>query len=199
MTAFALTWDYRCPFARNMHEHVVTALEAGAGWDVRFSPFSLGQAHVEDGEPPVWDNPETDTGLLALQIGVAVRDHEPDRFLAAHQALFAARHDQGLDLRDRDKLTAVIADAEVDTKPVLAAVDDGSALATIRAEHEAAVSDHQVWGVPTFIQDDQAVFVRVMNRPQGDAGLAQRTIERVLGLLADGPDLNEYKHTSLPR
>ena len=31
---FAVTWDYRCPFARNAHEHVVTGLQGGADWDV---------------------------------------------------------------------------------------------------------------------------------------------------------------------
>ncbi len=199
MTSFSLTWDYRCPFARNMHEHVLDALEAGAAWDVGFVPFSLSQAHLGPDDPPVWDDPSTDSGLAALQVGVAIRDHDPDHFRAAHRALFAARHDQGLDLRDRDKLIAVVADVGVDVDAVSAALDDGSALATVRAEHQAAVADHDVWGVPTFVQGDQAVFVRVMSRPDGDADLARRTVDRVLGLLADGPDLNEYKHTSLPR
>jgi hypothetical protein len=50
MTAvFAVTWDYRCPFARNAHEHVLTGLTAGADWQVTFVPFSLGQVHVEEG------------------------------------------------------------------------------------------------------------------------------------------------------
>ena len=44
--AFALTWDYRCPFAWKAHDHVVTALQGGADWDVTFLPFSLGQVHV---------------------------------------------------------------------------------------------------------------------------------------------------------
>jgi hypothetical protein len=44
--AFAVTWDYRCPFARNAHEHVLDGLAAGAEWDVTFLPFSLGQVHV---------------------------------------------------------------------------------------------------------------------------------------------------------
>ena len=71
---FAVTWDYRCPFARNAHEHVLDALADGADWDVTFLPFSLGQVHVEEGQPDVWDNPDADSGLLALQMGVAVRD-----------------------------------------------------------------------------------------------------------------------------
>ena len=43
---FAVTWDYRCPFARIGHEHVLDALEAGAPWDVTFVPFFLNQSHV---------------------------------------------------------------------------------------------------------------------------------------------------------
>jgi len=65
-------------------------------------PFSLGQVHVTEGEAPIWDRPEDDTGLLALQAGVVVRDQFPTRFLAAHRALFRARHVDGLAIRDRE-------------------------------------------------------------------------------------------------
>ena len=43
----------------------------------RFVPFSLSQAHVEPGEADVRDEPERDSGLLALQVGVVVRDWFP--------------------------------------------------------------------------------------------------------------------------
>ena len=46
---FAVSFDYRCPFARNAHESVVAGLEAGRDWDVTFVPFSLDQMHVEEG------------------------------------------------------------------------------------------------------------------------------------------------------
>ena len=48
---FSVNWDYRCPFARNAHEHVMAGLEAGADWDVTYVAFSLNQAHVEEGQP----------------------------------------------------------------------------------------------------------------------------------------------------
>src|SRR5205823_13606012 len=99
--SFAVTWDYRCPFARNAHEHLLTALAAGADWEVRFVPFSLGQVHVGEGEADVWDEPEKDTGVVALQAGTLVRDLRPDAFPAVHRALFAARHDHGLKIKDR--------------------------------------------------------------------------------------------------
>src|SRR5438045_507916 len=98
--SFGVTFDYRCPFARNAHEHLVAALRSGADWDVQFLPFSLSQNKVEEGEVSVWDDPEKDSGLLALQLGVALRDTQPDHFLDAHEALFAIRHDNGQSQRD---------------------------------------------------------------------------------------------------
>ena len=83
--------------------------------------------------------------------------------------------------------------------PVFAAVADGSALEQIRKEHEAAAASHDVWGVPTFLVGDQATFVRLMHAPEGDGELARRTVERVVDLRRGWPDLNEFKHTSIPR
>ena len=199
MTAFSVTWDYRCPFARNAHEHVVAGLRAGADWDVTFVPFSLGQVHVAEGEPDIWLRPEADSGLLALQAGVVVRDRFPDRFLDVHEALFALRHDAGRHLEDDAEVRAVLQQQGVDADTVFAEIGTGRPLATVRDEHTAAADDHDVWGVPTFVQGDRAVFVRLMERPRGDGDLATRTIDKVVGLLGDFPELNEFKHTSLKR
>src|SRR5438270_8455291 len=143
--SFAVTWDYRCPFARNAHEQVVAGLEAGAGWDVHFVPFSLGQAHVAEGETDVWDEPERDTGLVALQAGVVVRDRFPESFFGVHRDLFAARHDHGLKLQDPDVVRDVLVRHSIDADEVFAAIDDGTALKQVRSEHEAAVANHNVW------------------------------------------------------
>ena len=40
--------------------------------------------------------------------------------------------------------------------------------------------------MPTFIVGDQAAFVRVLTRPEGDAGLANSTIERIVDLTSGG-------------
>lgn len=195
---FAITWDYRCPFARNAHEHVLDALEVGADWDVTFVPFSLGQVHVAEGDPDIWETPDKDSGLFALQVGVTVRDRHPEQFRRVHRALFALRHDESQKLDDRALIAKLLTDHGVDADAVYEHVDSGAALATVKAEHTASVADHNVWGVPTFLAHGQAVFVRYMNRPQGDAELATRTIERTLDLLT-WPELNEFKHTSIPR
>ncbi len=199
MTDFAVNWDYRCPFARNAHEHLIEGLRGGAGWDVRFVPFSLGQVHVPEGEPDIWVRPQDDRGLLALQAGVIVRDKFPDRFLDVHEALFALRHDEGRHLEDEDEVRRVLEAQGVDSGAVFAEIASGAALEQVRIEHTASADELDAWGVPTFMQGDRAVFVRLMERPRGDAAFAQRTIDRVLDLLGDFPQLNEFKHTSLKR
>lgn len=199
MPAFSVNWDYRCPFARNANEHVLVGLAAGAEWDVTFVPFSLGQAHVEEGQAPIWDRPAEDSGLLVLQVGTAVRDLDPVRFPGVHADLFALRHDRGLDLRDAGLIRAVLVDHGVDADHVFSVVEQGGALDTVRKEHEASARDHEVWGVPTFVHDGRAAFVRLMDRPGDDGDHARRSIDRVLDLLANHAELNEFKHTSLAR
>ena len=195
---FAVTWDYRCPFARNVHEHIAEALEAGADWDVTFVPFSLNQMHVDDGGIEVWDDPSQFDTLRPAEVALVVRDRHPEHFLRLHVALFRARHDEGRDLRDVEVLRSVLADAGLDADAVMAEVEDGWPREQYRKEHQAAEAGHKVWGVPTFLVDDQAVFVRIMSRPQGNAELARTTIERAVELTGWN-DLNEFKHTSIAR
>jgi hypothetical protein len=196
---FAVTWDYRCPFARNAHEHVLDGLEAGAPWDVTFVPFFLNQAHVREGGTPAWEDPAQQPDLLSLAAGVVLRDRFPDHFLSVHRSLFTARHDDGGDLRDRDVVRNAISRAGADADAVLAEVDAGWPAKTIRDEHERYVGDLEVFGVPTFIVEDRAVFVRLMSRPAGDAGLARATVDHVLELISGHPDLNEFKYTRVTR
>lgn len=197
--AFSVTWDYLCPFARNAHEHLVAALDGGAPWEVTFTPFSLLQAHVEEDGTPVWELQEKARGVLALEAGVVARDKFPDRFRAVHAALFAARHDQGKDISDPEVVREAIESTGVSADEVFAEIEKGWPLDTIRIEHEKAVSDLEVFGVPTFVVGDDAVFVRLMTRPSGDAARARAIIERVVDLQQEHPELNEFKRTKIPR
>ena len=68
--------------------------------------------------------------------------------------------------------STVLAAAGADVDAVWAEVDTGRPLATVEKEHTAYVESHDVWGVPTFIVDDAAVFVRLLELPGGDGELA---------------------------
>ncbi len=195
---FAVTWDYRCPFARNGHEHILDGLEAGAEWDVTFVPYFLNQGMGTEGQD-AWDDPAHQPDLLALAAGVVVRDRFPEHFFAVHRSLFDSRHVDAHDLRDRGVVHAALARTGVDADTVLAEVDAGWPAKVIREEHERCVEELDVFGVPTFIVGEDAVFARLMNRPEGDGAAARATIDGVLDLIGEHPELNEFKHTRLSR
>lgn len=193
--SFAVTFDYLCPFARNAFESVRSGLDAGRDWDVRFVPFSLSQAHVPEGDAHAWDRQPGDkytSGVLALQWGLAVRDHFPDRFWDFHVAAFAARHDEARNIKDEAVLRDVAAFAGLNPDDVAAVVASGEPRTVLIDEHTDAVERWKVFGVPTFIDGDEAVFVRLMERKRPE------DVDQVLTLLG-ATRLNEFKRTSIPR
>ena len=198
--SFQITFDYLCPFARNANEHVVEGLRGGADWDVRFLPYSLAQGHVEEGGTAVWDleTPDEASGILALLVGLTVRDHFPAHFLDVHQALFAARHDDGHDIKDVEVLRSVLEAAGLAPDAVLALATSDATRELLRSEHDEGVEKHQVWGVPTFITDRRAVFVRVLDRPDGDASLATTRVDHIVDLVDTPLELHEFKQVDLP-
>lgn len=191
---FAVSFDYRCPFARNAHESVVAGLQAGRDWNVTFTPFSLDQVHVEEGETAIWDRDpaEWGTGVSALLWAIAIRDQMPDQFLAWHSAAFAARHEEGAKIAKPEVLREIATGAGLDGAAIEAEIETGRPLKTLAAEHTDAVKKHAMFGVPTFVVNDRAVFIRFMDRKN------PVDIDKALDLL-EWTDLNEFKHTSVPR
>lgn len=197
MTSFDLSYDYRCPFAKNIHLHVITALRAGADFTVNFVPWTLNQGYKEEEAPDVWDDPTRDAALVALAASVSVRDHQPDLFLDAHEALFLARHRDGVRLATLDEVSVVLDKVGVDVDRVR---DD---LASRRPYGVIGTSFHdferyEAFGVPTFVVNGAATFVRYMTVPSDDAKDSIRVIESLVTLMELEPELNEFKHTQVP-
>lgn len=196
MSAFSLSYDYRCPFAKNIHLHVVAALRAGAEYAVTFVPWSLSQGHRPEGAPDVWDDPARDGDLLALAASVSVRDLQPERFLDAHAALFRARHERGVRLVTREEITAVLAPLGVELGPVFDDVDSRRPHKVIGAAHQEFEA-FQAFGVPTFVLGGDATFVRYMDPPGDDPAASVELLDTLIGLM-ERPALNEFKHTTVP-
>jgi chemotaxis response regulator CheB len=95
-------------------------------------------------------------------------------------------------------VASVLTGAGVDAAAVLAEVDDGWPLEVARKEHTGGVEQYEVFGVPTFIHEGRAVFVRLLDRADGDADKAIATMGRIVDMLTSWPALNEFKATQLP-
>jgi len=91
-----------------------------------------------------------------------------------------------------------VASAGVDPDEVAKLVASGGPAAALAADHTWAADGSRVFGVPTFVTDRRAVFVRLMSRP-GSPGDARATLDRVLAMVEDWDDLNEFKATAIPR
>ncbi|HEV3188694.1 MAG TPA: DsbA family protein [Acidimicrobiales bacterium] len=197
MLPFQLSYDYRCPFAKNIHLHVVTALRAGANFDVTFVPWTMSQGYKADGAPDAWDDPARDAEHLALAVSTSVRDLQPEHFLDVHEALFRARHERAIRLVTTTEITDVLASTGVDLPHVFDDVESRRPYKVI-GESFREFDRYEAFGVPTFVVGNDATFVRYMNAPTDDAGASIALIESLITLMSDQSALNEFKHTQLP-
>ena len=196
---FVLLYDYRCPFARNVHEHVLAARASGLELDVTFEPFTLSQGHIAEGAPAVWDDPRHDGSMLSLEVSVAVRDAHPDSFDALHTVLFDARHERGISLTTREQIAELLVEVDLDPGEIFALVDSRGPRRLIADAWTHFHDDLGVFGVPTFVVDDRdATFVRLMTGPdRQDPGASMAVVERLLHLVIFQTEINEVKHTRL--
>jgi hypothetical protein len=197
VTSFDLSYDYRCPFAKNIHLHVLNALDAGADFEVNFVPWTLSQSSRVDGAPDVWNDPAFDGDHLSLAAGVSVRDQQPEHFRRAHEALFRARHEHAIRLVTIEEVDGVLSPLGVDMQLVRNDVASRRPHEVIGKSYEE-FSSYEAFGVPTFVVKGDATFVRYMTPPTDDGAASIKIIESLVTLMALQPDLNEFKHTQLP-
>jgi protein-disulfide isomerase len=196
--SFDLSYDYRCPFAKNIHLHMVKALQAGADFDVNFIPWTMSQGHKAAGAPDVWDDPTRDEEHLALCVSISVRDNQPDKFLAAHDALYRARHERAIRLVSWEEIEGVLSPLGVDIEAVKEDV-------ATRRPHQVLGESFQkmakveAFGVPTFVVNGDATFVRYMDAPTDDAQESINVISTLVGLMENNFAINEFKHTKVSR
>ncbi len=198
MLSFQLSYDYRCPFAKNIHLHVISALRAGADFDVTFVPWTMSQGYRAQGAPDTWDDPTRDPEHLALAVSTSIRDNVPERFLDAHEALFRARHDRAIRLINEQEISQALEELDLD-------LDLGSIFEDVASRRPFKVigesfrefERYEAFGVPTFVVNGDATFVRYMNPPSDDPSASVSLIQSLVSLMSDQSALNEFKHTKV--
>jgi hypothetical protein len=194
--SFQLSYDYRCPFAKNIHLHVIEALRSGADFDVTFVPWTMSQGYRAEGAPDTWDDPARDPEHLALAVSTSIRDNFPEIFLDAHEALFRARHERAIRLITEDEISRALAGIDLDLGPVIEDVASRRPYKVI-GESFREFERYEAFGVPTFVVDGDATFVRYMNPPSDDPSASISLIESLVSLMSNQSALNEFKHTKV--
>ncbi len=197
MVSFSLSYDYRCPFAKNIHLHMVAALRAGAEFDVTFSPWTMSQGYRDSNAPDVWDDPLKDADLLALAVSTSVRDLQPESFLDVHEALFRGRHEKAIRLASWGDIEKALEGVAVDLDRVREDVASRRPHRVI-GETFREFEKVEAFGVPTFVVNADATFVRYMDPPGSDPSVSVELITSLLTLMTNRSALNEFKHTRVP-
>ena len=167
--SFGLTYDYRCPYARIAHDHVIAGLRAGADWDVTFLPFSLARPTSTRVSRRCGSGPRSDTGP-ARPAGIDRRPRHPTRALPRRppRPVRAPPRRRHLRAPTTDPVLA----AGVDVDAVWAEVDSGRRWPPSRRSTPPSSSRTTSGACRRSSSATPAVFVRLLDLPDGDGQLA---------------------------
>ena len=181
--SFGLTFDYRCPFARNGHEAAVNALREGADLDIRFLAVLARPGPRRGGRA-------AGVGARSRRLGhrhpgADVRHRGPRRASPTTSSTPTSRcsrqrHDHGLKLGHEDVLQEAIEKVGLDAAAVKdEVVERASARRPRRGAHPPRSTSTRCSACPRSSTDDDAVFVRYMERGRADDLAPDRRPARV--------------------
>ncbi len=202
MRKFIYTFDYRCPFARNMTELIYYANKFDDKFKVDPIPLCLDQFHVEPDEMNIWDLEDRDKYLVALLSFNVVKEYFPDEMWKFHMEMFLSRHDLGINLRSEEQVLKVLKKVGFNDTDALFVIEEAKSDKVVKSyaeSHIELVEKYEVFGVPTIVLADSAVFVRLMERTIKPSQKAVEKLEYIIGMVEGHPDINEIKHTIVPK
>src|ERR1700733_7793654 len=164
--------------------------------DVEWRVFSLaivnsgdeGRAAADPGSAP------------SLRTAIAVRNAHGNAAVGAfYKALSDARHQRGLPLDDHAVIRDSLREAGVEPELLEQALADASTWDAVQREHDEAVSEHKVFGVPTIVLDGgngPQMFGPIISDIPDDAGAVDLWQHFVW--MARNPNVAELKRDRLP-
>lgn len=176
--------DFTCPYAYRATRWLDRVKQKVVDRDltIHWKYFSLEQANLpQDTTWKLWEQPEqyehpnpamnknSDKGLLAFWAAEAARRQGEEAYNRFRQELFRARHGdewRPITYTSRAKIEPVAVAANLDLNQFVADFNDRSLVDIVRRDHEDAVANHQVFGVPTICFDPyNAIFVKMEDNP----------------------------------
>lgn len=160
--------------------------------------FVLQQINSKEGpEWKAWDQPESEQrSFPSLRGGVAARKQGSEASNRFHLAMLNARHNDRVALNEKDVIMNVASDAGLDMAQFEKDYEDPLTTSTVVQEHEEAVSEHGVFGTPTFVfEGGHSAFLKTLVPPEGEE---VSVYEGFMALIGRHPYIGEIKHPQPP-
>lgn len=195
---FDLFFDYQCPFVYRAAGMVDAVRASGLRpLSVRWRFFSLTQVNSKDDGWTVWGAPDTENVRGRLAFAAAEAARRQGRFDDLHMPLLEARHRDRLDLDDVRVVERVAVDSGLDLNRFRSDMASKDILKGLERDHGEAVSEHGVFGTPTFVfADGASAYVRLAEPVAGSAAL--EVFDRLLSVAAEEPRILEIKRPRKP-
>jgi len=169
--------------------------------DVRWSYFSLTQVNSKVEGWTIWGEVGAGAdvrGRAGFMAAEAARRQDPDgtRFERFHMELLRQRHELEAPIDAPEALSAAAGAAGLDLERFERDRQDPAMLQALARDHQRAVSEHGVFGTPTFVlADGQAAYVRLRPAPANpDEALA--VFDELTRLVGERPYVLEVKRPS---
>ena len=173
--------------------------ETNAELDINWRGFLLEQINnKQDPGWKVWDQPDDYEfrSLWALRAGEAAKKQGPKAFQKFHIALLRARHEDRVNIGDKEILMEVAGSVGLDLEKLRTDMEDSSVKDKVVADHLEAVETYGVFGTPTFVFPNGAsAFVKMIKPP---AGKAARTLELLSEMMSEQIYIGEIKRPQPP-
>lgn len=198
VTELEVYFDYRCPFVYRASILLDSVRESGQRpIAVSWRYFSLTQVNSREEGWTVWGAAPTEIiqGRLAFKAAEAAR--RQDRFDAFHESLLQARHRDRLDIEEPMVVARVAEQSGLDIDRFREDIGDSHILDALARDHQHAVSEHGVFGTPTFVfASGAAAYVRLSEAVTGEDAIG--VFDSLLAVAAGEPRILEIKRPAKP-
>ena len=195
---FDVYFDYLCPFVYRASVLLQNVRDSGErDLEVRWRYFSLTQVNSKDDGWTVWEAPESEhvRGRLAFKGAEAAR--RQDGFENFHRELLRSRHRDRADIDDMAVVERVAENSGLNLDRFRKDITDSHILSALARDHAGAVSEHGIFGTPTFLfANGSTAYVRLSEAVEAADSLA--LFDRVVSIAADEPRILEIKRPVKP-
>ena len=194
-------FDYACPFADSAARWV-SELKKQIGDEVQFAFkfFPLEQVNApDDFEEAIWDLPRENRSPArhSMQAGAAALQQGSEAFDAFNLALMKLKHSEGKDHGKRASIMEAAQSAGLNMARFEEDLADDELLDLVREHYETGVSEHGVFGTPTFVfPSGTSVYLQLLPAPTAEEAVP---LWREFVATAEGrPNFREFKRARRP-